>query len=362
MLRLDVIHFRLRRPEYDHMPSTGTSNSQSPGAPIPAISIVVIGRNEGERLSECLESVRRMRPARGEVETIYVDSASTDDSVERATRLGATVVRAEFERPCAAAARNAGWRIARAPIVLFLDGDTVLDRNFVIDSLDEFADHRVAVIFGHRREIRPKASIFNRVLDLDWVYLPGQVEFCGGDALMRRDVLERVGGFDGDLIAGEEPDLCCRIRALGFIVLHVDRPMTGHDLAMTRFSQYWWRAIRSGYAFAEIAERFRRTNSPFWSGQARRNNLHGLMMLAVGIGAPVVALFLHSLLPLVAAIGFILALSIRTAIRCKWKSDDLVTRLLYGLHSHLVKIPILFGQLKFQLDRRLQRRTALIEY
>jgi glycosyltransferase involved in cell wall biosynthesis len=339
-----------------------STNIESPASAVPTISIVVIGRNEGERLSQCLESIRRMVQVRGEVETIYVDSASTDDSLERAAGFGAKVVSARLERPCAAAARNAGWRIARAPIVLFLDGDTVLDPNFVADSLSDFTDPNVAVVFGHRREIRPMASVFNRVLDLDWIYMPGQVEFCGGDALIRRDVLERVGGFDGDLIAGEEPDLCYRIRALGFTVLHVDRPMTGHDLAMTRFSQYWWRAIRSGYAFAEIAERFRRTDSPFWSGQARRNNVHGLAMLAIGLGAPLIALLAHSLLPVIAAIGFILAISIRTALRCKWKSDDLVTRLLYGVHSHLVKIPILFGQLKFQLDRRLQRRAALIEY
>jgi cellulose synthase/poly-beta-1,6-N-acetylglucosamine synthase-like glycosyltransferase len=341
---------------------SNTTKIPAPGVAKPTISIVVIGRNEGERLLQCLESIRRMRPVHGEVETIYVDSASTDGSAERAAQFGAKVVSAEFERPCAAAARNAGWRIARAPIVLFLDGDTVLDPNFVIDSLSEFADPSIAVVFGHRREIRPKASIFNRVLDLDWIYLPGKVDFCGGDALIRTDVLNRVGGFDAELIAGEEPDLCYRIRALGYIVLHVDRPMTGHDLAMTRFSQYWWRAIRSGYAFAEIAERFRQTESPFWLGQARRNNLHGLTILAVGVGAPILALVVHSVWPVVAALGFIVAISTRTAFRCKWKSDDLVTRLLYGVHSHLVKIPILFGQLKFQLDRRLQRRAALIEY
>jgi cellulose synthase/poly-beta-1,6-N-acetylglucosamine synthase-like glycosyltransferase len=349
------------------IPKTNLVKRQNGPDPVPAagrstLSIVVIGRNEGDRLVRCLESIRAMQPVRGDVETIYVDSASTDESLERAATFGATVIIAKSEHPCAAAARNLGWQLARAPIVLFLDGDTVLDSNFVVESLGEFANSKIAVVFGHRREIRPKASIFNRVLDLDWVYPPGPVEFCGGDALIRRDVLEAVGGFDAGLIAGEEPDLCYRIRALGYTVLHVDRPMTGHDLAITRLSQYWRRAVRSGYAFAEIAERFRHTDAPFWSGEVRRNHLHGMAMLVVAVGGPMITLVTHSVLPVTVALCFVLAISIRSALRCRWKSDELLTRLLYGIHSHLVKIPILFGQLKYRLDRRMQRRARLIEY
>ncbi len=156
----------------------------------PVLSVVVIGRNEGERLARCLESVRAMTDPGGPVELIYVDSASTDGSPERAAALGATVMTVRPERPSAALGRNAGWRVAQAPLVLFLDGDTILHPRFVADSLPEFQNPPVTVVWGHRREIHPEASLYNRVLDLDWIYPPGPSEFCGGDALMRREPLE----------------------------------------------------------------------------------------------------------------------------------------------------------------------------
>src|SRR5277367_1117424 len=244
------------------------------------LSVVVIGRNEGERLSRCLESISHMRPLQGSIEVIYVDSGSTDGSLERAVQFKAKVKRLESANPCAAAARNVGWRVAKAPIIFFLDGDTVLESNFVADTIAELNDPKVAVVFGNRREIKPKASIYNRLCDLDWIAPSGATEFCGGDALIRREVLERVGGYDERLIAGEEPEMCQRIRTLGFTILHVDRPMTGHEMAMTRFSQYWRRAVRSGYAYAEVSTRFRNTELPLWKTEARRNLVHGAGLLA----------------------------------------------------------------------------------
>jgi len=246
--------------------------------------------------------------------------------------------------------------------VFFLDGDTVLERNFVAESIAEFSNPSVAVVFGNRREIEPRASIYNRVLDLDWIAPAGIVEFCGGDALIRREVLERVGGFDERLIAGEEPEMCQRIRALGFTILHVDRPMTGHDLAMMRFSQYWRRAVRTGYAYAEVSTRFRKTAFPIWDKKARKNFIHGAGMLGIIVGAPLGAIALHSMIPIAAAAAIIALLAVRTAIRFRWKTADLVTLLLFGLHSHLIQIPLLFGQLKYQRARFTGRATKLIEY
>jgi hypothetical protein len=328
----------------------------------PAVSIVIIGRNEGERLTRCLQSVAAIKAPAGGVEVIYVDSASTDGSPQRAAALGARVLTVRPARPCAAVGRNAGWRSARAPIVMFVDGDTLLAADFVAASLRDFADPRVAVVWGHRRELAAHDSIFNRVLDLDWIYPPGVSEFCGGDALMRRAVLQEVGGFDERLIAGEEPEMCQRIRARGYRILHVDRPMTGHDLAMTRSSQYWRRALRAGYAYAEVSDRFGADGINLWRTEARRNRVHGAMLLAVAAGAPAASLAMRSMAPIAAAAAIVVVLALRTAQRVRWKSPDFTTRLLYGLHSHLQQIPILFGQLRYWRDRRAGRIASLIEY
>ena len=331
-------------------------------AATPALSVVIIGRNEGARLVRCLEAVHAMLPPPGAVEIIYVDSASTDGSPTRAAALGAVVHEVRPERPSAALGRNAGWRAARAPIILFLDGDTVLHPRFVANSLREFDDPRVAVVWGHRREIDPHGSVYNRVLDLDWVYAPGPSEFCGGDALMRRAVLEEIGGYDEGLIAGEEPELCRRMRDRGYVVLHVDRPMTGHDLAMTRWSQYWRRAVRAGHAYAEVSERFKATGLPLWADVVRRNRVHAAALLGLPLLGLAVGLLLRSPWPVVTALAVLGVLAVRTAWRMRWKTDDPLTLLLYGVHSHLQQIPILVGQIGFYRDRRAGRRRGLIEY
>ena len=198
----------------------------------PLVSVVVIGRNEAPRLEQCLRSIRDMANPGGRTETIYVDSASSDCSVEVADRLGVRVINVQSSRPTAALGRNAGWRASSGSYILFLDGDTILDPNFVADSLADF-EPDTAIVFGNRREIHPEASIYNRVLDLDWISPAGIADYCGGDALVRREALEAVCGYDEALIAGEEPEMCRRMRGLGWTILHVDRAMTGHDLAMT---------------------------------------------------------------------------------------------------------------------------------
>jgi cellulose synthase/poly-beta-1,6-N-acetylglucosamine synthase-like glycosyltransferase len=213
-------------------------------------------------------------------EILYVDSGSTDGSLELAARLGATVCHCRRERlPQLAPAISAGVRLP-ASYILFLDGDTILNADFPLVALAELQKNSTnAAAWGHRREICACLSVYVRVLDLDWVYPPGETLFFGGDVLVRRAALEAVNGFDETLIAGEEPEMCRRMRNLGWHIQHIDVPMTLHDLAITRFSQYWRRSQRAGYAFAAVSARFRATS--IRSGQRRRsrNRQRGLFWL-----------------------------------------------------------------------------------
>lgn len=327
----------------------------------PALSVVVIGRNEGSRLTRCLESVRAMQPVGG-VELIYVDSNSSDDSIARARRLDADVIEVRPERPTAAIGRNAGWRAARAPVVLFLDGDTILDPAFVGRAMAIFDDPCIAGVSGERFEIRPQDSYYNRVLDLDWRGAEGEVEYCGGDALIRRDVLERVGGFDESLIAGEEPDMWRRIRALGLKAWRLNSPMTGHDLAMTSFGQYWRRATRTGHAYAEVSERYRNTPMPLWRATTVRNRVHALGLIGLAAASIGASLALGAAWPLLVVMLVLAVLCARTAWRQRWRDASPLTLLLYGIHSHFQQIPVFVGQLGYYLARRGGRKRGLIEY
>lgn len=333
--------------------------TRTPSEYPPLVSVVVIGRNEGQRLTRCLQSVAGMTREDFELEVIYVDSASTDGSPDNAATLGARVITLESAHPSAARGRNAGWRAARGEFVLFLDGDTIVHPAFVSTALMVMRAPDVAIVWGHRRELHPEHSIYNRVLDLDWTYPPGRTAFCGGDALMRVSMLQVVDGFDASLIAGEEPDLCRRIRALGGIIQHIDAPMTGHDLAITRFAAYWKRAYRAGHAYAEIASRYRHSPDPLWLRDSRRNLLHAsslaltLGMLPLSLAWPASTLLLLAML---------LVLIGRTFLRCRWKSADRRTRLLYSLHAHLQQLPIALGQVSYFLNVQRGQRSRLIEY
>jgi cellulose synthase/poly-beta-1,6-N-acetylglucosamine synthase-like glycosyltransferase len=326
------------------------------------LSVVIIGRNEGDRLRKCLVSVNAMHCGDYKIEILYVDSGSTDRSIEIAAAMGARVIALSAERPTAAMGRNAGWREAAGELVLFLDGDTVVDPRFATAAMHEFAEPRVAVVWGHRREIDPEASLFNRALDLDWIYAPGWTAFCGGDAMFRKSLLEKLGGFDETLIAGEEPELCNRIISVGYRILHIDRIMTGHDLAMTRFSEYWKRANRAGHAFAEVSARFNNTPHPLWRAEARRNRIHAYALAVVALTGLCTSLLMRSYWG-IAAVGLVgVALALRTAWNARWKSDNWFTLLVYGVHSHFQQLPIFVGQMMFARSQRRGKRIGIVEY
>jgi glycosyltransferase involved in cell wall biosynthesis len=217
------------------------------------IGVVAIGRNEGQRLRRCLESVLAQVAA-----VVYVDSGSTDRSVRMARDLGVEVVELDLAVPFTAArARNAGiCRLKEIrPEVKFVqvvDGDCE-----IVDGWLEHArttmetDPKAAIVCGRRRERERQASVYNTLCDMEWDTPIGEATACGGDALIRLDAYYAVGGYNVSLIAGEEPEMCFRLRRAGWRILRVDRDMTLHDAQMTRFAQWWTRAVRCGHAYAE---------------------------------------------------------------------------------------------------------------
>lgn len=223
-----------------------------------AEGIVVIGRNEGERLRRCLGSVL------GQARTIvYVDSGSSDGSQKLAHSAGAHVIELDLSAPFTAArARNAGFErvMEVAPgteFVQFVDGDCELDPAWLdIAARALSAEPELAVVCGRRRERFPGASLYNRLCDVEWDTPVGEARACGGDALVRTAAFRLVGGYDPAMIAGEEPDLCLRLIRSGFRIQRIDAEMTLHDAAMTRWTQWWHRAVRTGHTAAELLAKY----------------------------------------------------------------------------------------------------------
>lgn len=320
------------------------------------IGVVVIGRNEGERLERCLVTLV------GAVEhIIYVDSGSTDGSVHMAQELGVEVVALDMTQPFTAArARNEGFQrlqqlCPHTGYVQFVDGDCEVQAGWLATAQSFLNEHpTVAVVCGRRRERYPEHSIYNLLCDLEWDTPIGEALACGGDALMRVDAFVAAQGFRADLIAGEEPELCVRLRTAGWKIWRLNAEMTLHDAALTRFAQWWQRTLRAGHAFAEGAFLHGAAPQRHWLRESRRAWLWGLAIPLLIVGACLLlgwpGLFLWLVYPL--QVLRIARKGVRS-VRENW---------LQALFLVLGKFPEMLGQVKYLLRRVGAGKTTLIEY
>lgn len=328
-----------------------------PTAERPAgVGVVVIGRNEGERLKRCIGSVKALA-----AQVVYVDSNSTDGSAEWARGQGVDVVALDLSRPFTAArARNEGLRrlVALAPglaFVQFVDGDCEVKPGWIPAAVAFLQAHPGAVAAcGRRRERFPERSVYNRLCDHEWDTPPGQAKACGGDALMRIEAVHAVGGFREDLIAGEEPELCVRLRAAGGQVWRLPEEMTLHDAAMLRFGQWWKRAMRGGHAYAEGAWLHGAPPERHFLAETRRALLWGA---ALPLASLALALLVHP-----AWMALLLAFPLQL-LRLVWRERASGPagreRALFLL---LARFPEAQGALTFWVNRLRRRRAGLIEY
>jgi GT2 family glycosyltransferase len=315
------------------------------------IGAVVIGRNEGDRLVRCLGALT------GQVARIvYVDSGSTDGSRDRARAAGAAVVALDTSLPFTAArARNTGLAALMTAgdgpdYVQFIDGDCEMRDGWSTAAFDFLETHpQAAVACGRRRERFPAASLYNRLIDIEWDTPVGRAQSCGGDALMRMQALMQVGGYRDSLIAGEEPELCVRLRGKGWEVWRLDAEMTWHDAAITRFSQWWRRTRRAGHAYAEGAALHGRA--------PERHNMAALRrVLLWGVALPLAVPALLLIWPPLALLPVLIwaAQFLRLALRCH---DAMRAALLL-----LGKIAEAQGVADYALGRLRGRGRGLIEY
>lgn len=323
------------------------------------ISVVVIGRNEGYRLVNCLDSVHRISYPKEDYELIYVDSNSTDDSVVNAKEKGATVIEINASQPTAALARNTGWNQAKGKYILFLDSDTILDPSFISHAITEFSNPHVAIVSGNLKERHPEETVYNRAFNLDWNH--ASRNYCGGNALIRKEALVKVNGYNPKLIAGEEPEMCQRLIAEGYQIKHLNVPMASHDLNMQTFSQYWKRCFRSGYAYASISKILKNSSRPLWRKESQHNLTKGGLMIC-GLIASILCIFTPlTFYPLSLYVIINTMLIFRTFL-IKISNHSWKTAFLYGIHAHFQHIPMFFGQLSFLINQKRAINRDIIEY
>lgn len=344
------------------VPPPSVEMSPSPDG---AIGVVVIGRNEGERLKACLRSVLAIGP------TVYVDSGSVDGSQAFARSLGVDVV--ELDVPpgfTAARARNAGLDRLGAThpglaYVQMVDGDCEIREGWIVaarEALDAAPD--LATVFGRVRERHPERSIYNALCDDEWNVPVGDAAGCGGIALMRVAALRAVEGYDPGQIAGEDSEMSMRMRKRGWRIARIDREMTWHDANILRVGQWWKRSKRAGHGFAEMAYKHPDARWPNWprtclSIVAWGAVLPAAIVVALGLAAAWTPWWLVA-----AAVGIALYPRKMMRVAAAKRATGLApaTARSIGVLTMLGKFPELAGFAAYHRNRLLGRASRIIEY
>lgn len=325
------------------------------GAAARGLGIVAIGRNEGERLVRCLDALRGCG-----VPVVYVDSRSTDDSTAVAAARGIPVYVLDASRPMnAARARNEGlaWLLARHPglrLVQFVDGDTALAPGWLDAACGALeADPQLGVVAGALAERQAARSVYHLLAALEWRKPAGPALATGGIFLARVEAFRAAGGFDGKVPAGEEADLCQRIRDRGYGIQQLAAPMGTHDMGELGARAWWLRNLRTGHGYAQG-----------YAGGRYRRELRSA--LAWGLALPLLALAL-ALAPAARGAGLaLLALYPLQAARVAWgvRARGWTAReaAWYGLFTVLAKAPEAAGALRYARERLGGRAPALVRY
>ncbi|MGP8271961.1 MAG: glycosyltransferase [Terracidiphilus sp.] len=323
------------------------------------VAIVVIGRNEGERLKSCLRSVNC-----GARTVVYVDSGSQDGSADYARSAGCSAVELDAALPFTAArARNAGFACVMkqepdVALVQFVDGDCELMEGWLERGAAALsARPDVGIVCGHVREIYPRASVYNKLCDLEWEQTPGEIRTSGGRFMIRREVFSTAGGFRADVIAAEDDEFCIRVRGLGWKILMLDAEMACHDAAMTRFGQWWRRSRRTGHAYAQVEALHGKGEERYFVRDCRRVWFWGLVLPVISL---VLAAFTRgwSLLPL-GAYALLFARIYFRGRKRGWASGD---AFVYAWFTVIAKFPALVGMLAFHWRQMRGEAPAIIEY
>jgi glycosyltransferase involved in cell wall biosynthesis len=326
------------------------------------IGVVTIGRNEGERLKRCLKSL-----AGKVLVMVYVDSGSTDGSGEFARSLGVDVVELDMTKPFSMArGRNAGAERLRElnpalKYIQFVDGDCEVVEGWIQTAFSYLENHPdSSIVCGRRRERFPENSIYNFLCDVEWNSSIGEAKACGGDALMRAETFQSVGGFEEALIAGEEPELCLRIRHAGGNIQRLDAEMTLHDADILKFKPWWMRNLRGGYGASDVLHRLKESTA-----------LEDIPFYSLVKSAPVwsIGWLMFTLLPgLIHPLGLLPGLgiwglqSLRIAKGMTARAGSFKNAWIYSIFTLIGKWPQWLGILKYRSDLRSGKVITLIEY
>ncbi len=297
---------------------------------------------------------------------VYVDSGSSDGSVEYVESIGVDVVRLDMRIPFSAGrARNEGFQLLnkknnKLKYIQFIDGDCEICEgwlSFAYTYLE--SNESCAVVSGRRKERFPEDSIYNTLCDIEWNTPIGEAKACGGDFMIRKDAFQQVDGFNPEVLASEEPEMCYRLRKKSWSIYRLHHPMTLHDAAMLRFSQWWKRYVRMGHSCGHMVS----LSLSAYDGKSYFVKLYTsvwfwalifpffVLIMALSVNINILLLTIAYLVQF-----------IRISLHMYKQIGDAKIAIIYSFFNIIGKWPQLQGQLLFLKRRLFGQAYTIVEY
>ena len=211
----------------------------------PLVSVVIPTYNSERTIDVCLKSVREQTYPN--IEVIVVDKNSSDITAEIAEKCGAKIFQLDAER---AEAKNFGLKKAGGKYVCFIDSDMELTKNVLEECVNLIEkDGKIGGI------IVPEKSIG----DSFWVKVRGfERSFYAGTEIesarfFRKDLVEKVNGFDEDIISFEESTLPQKIETLGYNV----KPRINAEILHYEGNFSLWKWLKKKFYYGKRASKYK---------------------------------------------------------------------------------------------------------
>jgi glycosyltransferase involved in cell wall biosynthesis len=193
-----------------------------------SVSFVVPVRNDANRLTHCLNTIRSNRYPPELLEIVVVDNGSTDDSVAVAKKANAKVL--VMSGVPVGELRNRGTQVATGDILAFVDADHEITSRWVEHAVELLQQPNVGAV-GALCEAPDNGTWVQRTYDLLRRRTAGtcDVEWLGtGNMAVWRSAFEAAGRFDTRLQTCEDVDLCHRLRRRGLRIINDSRLRNVH--------------------------------------------------------------------------------------------------------------------------------------
>jgi len=215
------------------------------------ISFIIIGRNENWKITKCIQSVLKtiQYNSLNNSEVIYIDSKSSDDSLERVKQFESLKIFQLTGAYNAAIARNLGVEKSRGDILFFIDGDMEILPEFLSLVYHERDGLTYPFVSGQLKNFNYDENAF--FINNTWQYssvLNGDKYFAttGGIFLIERKIWESVGGMDHRFKRGQDLEFALRIAQKGFKILRKKEIIANHHTISYTHKTRLWKTLFSG--------------------------------------------------------------------------------------------------------------------